>query len=323
VTSHIRNAVTVIHGPKGCAHHNFSLLHATGLDNEEVRVPDLISTGLSENDIVFGGEETLCRTLESVTGRGTSAVFVLSTCIVETIGDDIVSVCSKEYGVPVIPVPTAGFLGGTFQDGVNNALIALAGTAGPCTRNDSVNIIGEKNLEYEIEQNYTEIVRLLSMLGLPVNIRFVHNLPFCDLPCLGAAKLNILRDPSLLAVGKFLKDRFGIPYIDSFPVGLSGTLSFIKNVAETCNVDGSAAVSEEQALQEEMLASFADLTGAPAMFDYATGDSAGVRAAEEIVHALQLQSAKNGNRFLLNVNPGAGTSGMKRMLHRWRRAIHA
>ena len=46
VTTQVRDAITVVHGPKGCTHHNFSLLHATGLDNDRVLLPDMFSTGL-------------------------------------------------------------------------------------------------------------------------------------------------------------------------------------------------------------------------------------------------------------------------------------
>jgi nitrogenase molybdenum-iron protein alpha/beta subunit len=181
VTTHVRNTSSIVHGPKGCTHHNFSLLHATGLDNEKVNLPALVSTALSESDIVFGGESALLRTLESVAGRGPDAIFVLSTCIVDTIGDDVSAICSREYGVPVVVIPTAGFLGGTFQNGVANALCALAGVAEPCPVRDCVNIIGEKNLEYEVEENYAEVSRLLGMLGISVNIRYVHDITFCDL----------------------------------------------------------------------------------------------------------------------------------------------
>jgi len=69
VTTHVRDTVTIIHGPKGCTHHNFSLLHATGFGNDLIAMPDLISTGLSESDIIFGGEAALERTLDVVAKR--------------------------------------------------------------------------------------------------------------------------------------------------------------------------------------------------------------------------------------------------------------
>ena len=324
VTTHVRNTASIVHGPKGCTHHNFSLLHATGLDNETVTLPDLISTALCESDIVFGGEGALIRTLESVAERDVDAIFVLSTCIVDTIGDDVAAICSREYGVPVVIVPTAGFLGGTFQNGVANALCAIAGIAEPCPAHDCVNIIGEKNLEYEVEENYGEVIRLLDMLGIPVNIRYVHDITFDEIGTLGAARLNILREPVLMPVGNYLNERFGTPFIPSFPLGLSGTISFVEAVAGTFGIDSSRVVEKERLLQRDTLAGFSDLNGMAASFDPVMSDPDGVSSSSEVADALQIHMKKPGTSGV-PLGPGTpvGTTGVRRMLHRWRRQLHA
>ena len=324
VTTHIRNTVSIVHGPKGCTHHNFSLLHATGLDNETVTQPALVSTALCESDIVFGGEGALLRTLDAVAEQDVEAIFVLSTCIVDTIGDDVAAICRREYGVPVVIVPTAGFLGGTFQNGVANALCAIAGTAEPCPVNDCVNIIGEKNLEYEVEENYEEVIRLLDMLGIPVNIRYVHDIGFDEIGCLGAARLNILREPALMPVGNYLTERFGTPFIPSFPLGLSGTLSFVEAVAGTFGIDSSRVVEEERLLQRDTLDGFSDLNGMVATFDPATSDPEGVSSSSEVAESVQIRMKKPGTSGV-SLGPGTpvGTTGVRRMLHRWRRQLHA
>jgi nitrogenase molybdenum-iron protein alpha/beta subunit len=299
-------------------------LHATGLDNETVTLPSLVSTALCESDIVFGGEGALGRTLETVAEREVDAIFVLSTCIVDTIGDDVAAVCSREYGVPVIIVPTAGFLGGTFQNGVANALCAVAGTAEPCPVNDRVNIIGEMNLEYEVEENYAEVARLLDLLGISVNIRFVHDIPFDEIGTLGAARLNILREPGLRPVGDFLKQRFGTPFIPSFPLGLSGTLSFVETVAGIFGMDSGCAVEKERLFQSDTLERFSDLTGLAASFETAISAPDGVWSSSEVAEALRIRMEKPGTSkvSLVPGNP-VGTTGVRRMLHRWRRTAHA
>ena len=324
VTTHIRNTASIVHGPKGCTHHNFSLLHATGLDNETVTLPALISTALCESDVVFGGEGALLRTLDAVAERDFDAIFVLSTCIVDTIGDDVVAICSREYGVPVVIVPTAGFLGGTFQNGVANALCAIAGIAEPCPAHDCVNIIGEKNLEYEVEENYGEVIRLLDMLGIPVNIRYVHDITFDEIGTLGAARLNILREPALMPVGNYLNERFGTPFIPSFPLGLSGTISFVEAVAGTFGIDSSRVVEKERLLQRDTLAGFSDLNGMAASFDPVMSDPDGVSSSSEVADALQIHMKKPGTSGV-PLGPGTpvGTTGVRRMLHRWRRQLHA
>jgi nitrogenase molybdenum-iron protein alpha/beta subunit len=323
VTTHVRDAITVVHGPQGCTHHNFSLLHATSLDNDRIALPPLVSTGLSEIDVIFGGEGALDRTLDVVIARDPGAVFVLSTCIVDTIGDDVGMICGSKAGVPVIVVPTAGFLGGSFQTGVNNALIALAGMAEPAEGNGQVNIIGEKNLEYEVEENFAEVSRLLALLGLSVNLRFVHDLATDRIASLGAARLNVLRDPSLIPVGESLKERFGTPYITMYPVGISGSVDFLESVADTCGIDPYRAVDEERGLRQETLDDFADLAGSEVSFAPLPPDPEGSRAAQDIAHALRLDINPSGRPVPVPVTPPIGITGVRRLLHRWRRALHA
>jgi nitrogenase molybdenum-iron protein alpha/beta subunit len=323
VTTQVKDVVTIVHGPKGCTHHNFSLLHATGLDNDRVTIPDLISTGLSECDIIFGGEGALGRTLDAVAERHVAGIFVLSTCIVDTIGDDVAAVCGRHSRVPVIPVPTAGFLGGTFQNGVNNALNAIADTAEPCKKNQCVNIIGEKNLEYEVDENYAEVTRLLAALGIPVNLRFLRDCSLDDVSRLGAARLNILRDDDLCPVGERLQQRFDTPFISSFPVGLAGTINFLEAVAGSFGANCERAVREEKILQEEILCEFRDISGTSITFDHQGIDPDALRVAREVTGRIAVTIDGDDCVVPLPLSPPVGTTGIRRMLHRWRRAIHA
>jgi nitrogenase molybdenum-iron protein alpha/beta subunit len=286
-------------------------------------MPDLISTGLSESDIIFGGEGALERTLEAVTKRQVDAVFVLSTCIVDTIGDDVAAICRRDYGVPVLPVPSGGFLGGTFQNGVNNTLTAIADTAGPCIKSWCVNIIGEKNLEYEVEENFAEVSRLLTALGISVNLRFVRDCSMTDITRLGAARLNILRDDDLRPVGEQLQQRFATPFIPSFPVGLAGTIGFLESVADSLGVQYLQAVHAETVLQEEILSEFNDIYGTSIAFDPSLKDSDTYKLACEVADQIDATIDRDGCRVPLEISPPVGTTGIMRMLHRWRRAIHA
>ncbi|MDD1696453.1 MAG: nitrogenase component 1 [Methanoregula sp.] len=323
VTTQVRDTITVVHGPKGCTHHNFSLLHATALDNDRVTIPAMISTGLSETDIIFGGEGALEKTLDIVAERNINGIFVLSTCIIDTIGDDVAAVCRRHYNVPVIPVPTAGFLGGTFQDGVNNALNAIADTAESSIMVTGANIIGEKNLEFEVEENYTEVTRLLSAMGIPVNLRFLRDCSLSDISRLGAARLNILRDDDLWCVGKHLQQRFGIPFISSYPTGLAGTIGFLEAVAAGLGINENKAVCEEKILQEEILCEFEDISGTSITFDRPGSVSDAFPVACEVAGRIKIRIKSDGCVVPLPLSPPVGTNGIRRMLHRWRCAIHA
>jgi nitrogenase molybdenum-iron protein alpha/beta subunit len=323
VLTEVRDAVSVIHGPAGCTHHNFSLLHATHLSNDRLEVPRLLSTRLTENGIIFGGEDALEETIAQALSLSPASVFVLSTCIVETIGDDVAAICAKRRGIPVIPVPTAGFLGGVFETGVRNALSSVASLAGPADEKTlSANLIGEKNLEYGVEENAAEIVRLLSRLGIPVNLRFVRGVGTGDVGRLGSAAVNILREPALRPVGEDLEQRLGTPYVDSFPAGLTGTCRFLEEIGRICGVDATAAVEEEQAHQAEMLSRFDDIAGSRVCFQSShpmlRSDPGAEAICTECAEALDLSVDPDGVPISLPYPAPVGTAGLRRMLHRWR-----
>lgn len=324
VTTGVRDAVTVIHGPSGCAHHNFSLLHATLFTEGVAALPRLLSTHLREDEIIFGGEEALEAILREIDGTEPSCIFVLSTCIVDTIGDDTPAICRKSWGSPVVYIPTAGFLGGGFNRGLLNSLLTLAqgincGEIKRCT----AALIGEKNLEYEVEENHKEVTRLLNLLGIRVELRFVRNLYFTDIHRMGEVALNILRDPLLIPVGQHLERRLGIPFVDCMPEGFSGTLRFLSEVARHLKLDPSRALHAEKAYQDAVCAKFADLSGTRVNFGPDYPLFSGISSIDETIPLLGLVPSPQGVILPLPIPAPIGTAGMERLLHRWRRVIHA
>jgi nitrogenase molybdenum-iron protein alpha/beta subunit len=323
VTTEVTDGVTVIHGPAGCAQHNASLLHATLLGEDTSRLLRLLSSDLDEAGVIFGGEGALAASLSEALAGGPSVIFVLSTCVVQTIGDDVEGVCGRGWGVPVIPVPGSGFLGGGFQDGMEHALIALgeqAGVAGD--RDGGITLVGEKNLEHDVEENFAEVSRLLALLGEEPGLRFVRGMEWAGLDELPRGRLNILREPDLRGVGKVLSARFGTPYLDSFPVGLSGSLRFLREAAGILGIDPAEALEEERGRQEEALSGFEDLRGERIRLSPSPG-GAGDPFAREVAASLGLVSREDGVPLPLPSPLPVGTAGLVRLLHRWRRVLHA
>jgi nitrogenase molybdenum-iron protein alpha/beta subunit len=328
VTTSIQDGITIIHGPDGCAHHNFSLLHATLLDNDCMRIPRVMSSGLTEPDIVFGGEGALSEAISEAALEQPGMIFVLSTCITDTIGDDVAGICGNA-GVPVCVIPTAGFLSGNFETGFSNALISISNIVSEKNANEGVsyrdspltiNLVGEKNLEYEVEQNFAEIIRLISLLGLNVNLRFVHNLRASELDLLPFASLNVLREPVLKEVGGHLSRSFGTPYISSFPVGISGTLNFLRETAAVTGIPCEDAIEQEREYQRKMLDGFADLMGSK-VFCNITRGSPDHPAIQELMDTIGLFEVKTGTSLPVPYPFPVGTGGIRRMLHSWRRSL--
>ncbi len=154
-------------------------------------------------------------------------------------------------------------------------------------------------------------------------MRFVRNCSLDDISRLGAARLNILRDDDVHGAGEWLQQRFGTPFIPSFPVGFGGTIRFLESVAGSFDVKYTQTVRKERALQKEILTEFEDLSGASITFDPAGMDSDTSQIAREVAQEIAVTIAPDGCRVPLPLSPPVGTNGIRHMLHRWRRAMHA
>jgi nitrogenase molybdenum-iron protein alpha/beta subunit len=320
VSTSIADGLTIIHGPDGCVHHNASLLHALWHENEEGLFPRIYSTSMTEADVIFGGEERLVETLHAANRLHPGIICILTSCVAAAIGDDVSSVCDRA-GVRAVVIPSGGFLGGGFSRGVSEALLALSALGRKGEGNGTVNLIGEKNLEYEAEANYEEVVRLLALLGVRVGLRFVRNIPANAITSLGSASLNILRDPSLSDIGRALEARFGTPYLSSFPVGFGGTLAFLRDVGEILDTESSGAIDCEERYQKNLAASFSDLDGSAVTLDREPATSQVLLS--ELKESFGLVLTDQGIPVRLPDPLPVGTAGLSRLLHRWRRACRA
>jgi hypothetical protein len=207
---------------------------------------------------------------------------------------------------------------------MRNALIALGDLAEDCgDRDGGITLVGEKNLEDDVEENFREVSRLLALLGVKPGLRFVRGLKGADIREISHGRLNILRDPELRAVGESFAARFGTPFIDSFPVGISGSLRFIEETAGFLGLDPAGALEEERAFQEEALTGFEDLRGERVMVSPFPGSGTSEFFTADLAASLHLRLADDGVPLPLPSPLPVGTGGLVRLLHRWRRVLHA
>lgn len=323
VSAFLTDAVTLIHGPDGCTHINTSLLYTTLAEHDVFRIPEIVSSGLGEDEVIFGGEDALHDALTAVCADDPAAVVVASTCVSETIGDDVAGICSRQWDCPVIYVPSSGFLGGTFNDGYTSTLTALSSFIRPGKRDpDKVNIIGEKNLEFEVDDNFQEVSRILGMLDLDVNIRYVRDITVENIGRFGDAGLNLFREDTNGILGRHFDACTGIPSIPEFPVGLSATLAFIRETGRLTGRDFTDAVRAEEEQQAALTDEFSDLSGAYVTFDSFGFQSAGMEMFTEVADAVGVKVAPEGTVIPIPFCMPVGTLGLRRMLRQWRRFIN-
>ncbi len=109
----ITDAAHLVHGPIACEGSSWDNRNSKSSGSKLYRMS--FTTDLSENDIVFGGEKRLYRSIKEIIEKyDPPAVFVYQTCVPAMTGDDINAVCKKaaaKFGKPCIPVQAPGFVG--------------------------------------------------------------------------------------------------------------------------------------------------------------------------------------------------------------------
>jgi nitrogenase molybdenum-iron protein alpha/beta subunit len=326
VACFIPGVMVVVHAPRGCVHQMFSMLHAITNDSEILAIPEVIVSDISDREVIFGGEKCLFDALTHAAMKHPDLILVMTSCVPETIGDDCGAICAcHPYADRIVYVPTSGFLGGNAKDGENAVLTALANRV-PIAESipGTVALIGEKNLESEVDQNYDEVERLLGRLSLRIVVRFCRNCDYTELMRLGTVACFILRDDRVADAGESIGKRFKRPVIPEIPRGLSECLVFLRLTGVACGLADETietAIVEETAYQSLMLAKFANLSGK--MVFLGAEPFAGTAAiAREAIKRLGMQENVDGFLIRLPFYLPIGVAGVEKMLYLWRRTVN-
>lgn len=263
------DAAHLVHGPMTClgASWETRLTHTSWPGRDLTQMG--FTSGISTNDVVFGGEEKLRQSIDYIVEHyKPEAVFVYSTCVTAMIGDDIDAVCrqaKQAHGIPMVPVHAPGFVGsknlGSRLAG-EAILTHLIGTREPAnTTPFDINLIGEYNVTGDMWQ-YTPLleelgIRILSTLsgdGRVAKIRSAHR-----------AKLNVLVcAKSLISLPRKMQERFDIPFISVSFYGKRDTSAAILAIAEAL---GNAEliqrtkqlISREEAKLDQQIAPYREI----------------------------------------------------------------
>lgn len=253
----IKDCITILHGSQGCA--TYIRRHMATHYNEPV---DIASSSLTEHGTVYGGENNLKKGLVNLISLYNPKVIgVMTTCLAETIGEDIVGIIERFYeenpeykGITIIPVSSPGY-GGTQYEGYFASVNSIVEKIEMDTeKNDKINVIIPPHSPADIR--YLKAV--FKMFGLDTillpdvseNLDSGHNEEYSRLP-MGGTDINDIRKMGGArftielsdidcdkSPAKTLYKKYGVPYkIIPSPVGIKATDEFYSILSELAGID--------------------------------------------------------------------------------------
>mgnify|MGYP001810635145 CR=1 FL=1 len=236
----ITDAAHLVHGPLACGGNSWGSRGSLSSGPELYKLG--LTTDLTENDIIFGGEKRLYQSILEVQERyNPSAIFVYATCVTALIGDDFDAVCKKaseKLGMPVIPVNSPGFTG---TKNLGNRIAGeflleyVIGTAEPPDQTPyDINLIGEYNIAGEM----WNVLPLFEKLGIRVLSKMTGDARYQEICYAHRAKLNVMIcSKALLNVARKMEERYGIPYIEESFYGIEDVNNCLRHIAEKIGDD--------------------------------------------------------------------------------------
>jgi nitrogenase iron protein len=250
VTALVTDAATVMHCPVSCSlmidekliitayHAALRTGHAAGAGISD----RLVTTDMTDEDFIFGGEKRLTATLESEIENGYRTLFVVTACPPGLIGDDIdrvaAEVVARHPDVRIVPVKVDGNLVGDGLQGRMDAYKAAAGLIAPATSRTGkklVNIIAERWGSAHAEHEFAILRDLLGRLGIMVNCRFLGSTDTGSIVRFNDASLNLPAemDETMDAIKTMVAPVSDVPFLDlPLPTGFAQTKEWLMAVAE-------------------------------------------------------------------------------------------
>ncbi len=269
------------------------------------------SANISENEVVFGGDNRLRELIQASTKIMAADLFVVLTgCIPDIVGDDIPSVVSEfqQKGVPIVYAETGGFHGNNLVGHETVVRAIIDQFIGDYSGNKIKNTV---NVWTEVPYQNTywrgdlgEIKRILEGIGLKVNILFGHDskgvTEWLDIP---KAAFNLVISPWVgLGIAEHLQNKYNQPYlhIPAIPIGALETSEFLRKVSKFAGLNSKSTeefIAKEEESYYKYVEDFSDFYseywwGVPARFAVVSDSIYSLSITKFLVKQLGLISVK-------------------------------
>ncbi len=239
----IKDALIVTIGTEECAYYTKSLAMSKEFGGVKGRC---VSVVLDNHDVTFGSLEKTEKAFDELMSEyKPSCVFLVTTCVVEIIGDDMDSLADKlteNYNIPVMAVHTEHFKCQDHLPGVERTITSCIGMMKQQEKDGSVNVLGQRLGSFAT----TELCSILKSSKIEVDLMLPSGCTVDEIKTAPKASLNIVVNDTALPLAKEMQKRFGTPYVAFVRMAdPEHIMAAYKVVFDTLNKDMSEAVNEK------------------------------------------------------------------------------
>lgn len=272
MSSNLKDAVILAHSPKSCTYLSIQTISSAGRRTLFERgnilpsslIPNVLSTDMSETDMVFGGSENLLSKVKSILNSKSPppAIVIVSSCPSGIIGDDIDDALSlSTERTKIVTVKSEGNLTGDYLQGMLMAYTSLAKQIIDRSvekRERTVNIVFEKVVARNTEMNFQRLKTFLARMNISVNCRFLCNTSYASLRDFCSAELNLLayRDYTGKILEDFFIKEYGASFFEKqFPIGFKETSDWLLALGKHFDASNEAKsiISENEIIYQNRM----------------------------------------------------------------------
>lgn len=172
-----------------------------------------VSVVLDSHDVTFGSTESMHKAFKEIVAEyQPKCVMLVTTCVIEVIGDDydaIAAELTKQYSIPVMAVHTEHFKCEDHFPGLERAITACASLMQEQQGDGSVNVLGQRMGNFAD----TELHAYLEQAGVKLGVQLPSGCTAEEIRRAPAAKVNIVVHDIALPLAKLMEEKYHIPYV--------------------------------------------------------------------------------------------------------------
>lgn len=231
----INDSVILEYGTAGTSTFAMRILMGMGIDTTN----RLFTTHMGEAEVIMGDSERLEQALETLDNKLTpKVIFVMASSVTAVTGADVKGICrymQEKINAKIIVFTEGGF-SGDFSQGIQTAYTALVSNLAVDdeeSNEESYNILGMSPCFSSGINDLMEVKKMMKdEFGMSSNAVLCMDTTIAEISSMAKAKVNIVLSWEGLEAAKLLEKRFGTPYVYGIPMGYSGTLQWLSNIAK-------------------------------------------------------------------------------------------